>query len=329
MDPLALGAAFAVLVATVVGIVALGAAATNTASKTARQRLQNLFGTSVLDLPVAGAGSALREKGSSEFLGLGQLSLGREWAAKASLNLDQADLHLRVGEYVTLRIGMGLLFFGMAFVLIPSRPAAMVIGIALGIVGFLMPAFFVRHRKKSRLNKLESQLEEVLTMTANSLKAGFGLLQSLELAAQQLDHPIATELRRTLHDINIGSSTEDALLALSERASSYDLDIVITAILIQRSVGGNLAEILDTVAHTMRERARIRGHIKAVTSQQRLTGYILGGLPMAVMGLLFLVSSDYMSPLFSTLAGQVLLIGAGIMEFIGVLLIRRILSIEV
>jgi tight adherence protein B len=206
---------------------------------------------------------------------------------------------------------------------------AVVIGLALGVVGFLAPAFFVRFRSRKRLNKLESQLEEALTLTANSLKAGFGLLQSLELAAQQLKHPIATELRRTLHDINIGSSTEDALLALSERASSYDLDIVVTAILIQRSVGGNLAEILDTVAHTMRERARIRGHVKAMTSQQRLTGYILGAMPVAVMGLLFLIASEYMTPLFTTLAGQVMLVGAGIMEFIGVLLIRRILAIEV
>ncbi len=327
MDPLALGAAVAVLVVIMLGAVVLGSAATSTASKGARQRLQSLFGESVLDLPAAG--SALREKKSSEFLGLGHLLLGREWAARTALDLDRADLHLRVGEYVALRVGMALLFFAFAFVLIPSRPVAMVIGIALGVVGSLAPAFFVRFRSRKRLNKLESQLEEALTLSANSLKAGFGLLQSLELAAQQLEHPIATELRRTLHDINVGSSTEDALLAFSERASSYDLDIVITAILIQRSVGGNLAEILDTVAHTMRERARIRGHVKAVTSQQRLTGYILGIMPIAVMGLLFMVASEYMTPLFTTLAGQVILVGAGIMEFIGILLIRRILAIEV
>ena len=327
MDPLALGAAFAVLAATVLGVVALGSAATSTGGTRARERLQNLFQASALDRPAAG--SALREKGSEGFLGLGQIFLGREWAAKAALDLDQADLHLRVGEYVALRFVMALLFFALVFVLIPSHPVAMAIGAALGAVGYLAPAFFVRYRKQKRLNKLESQTEEALTLVANSLKAGFGLLQSLELAAQQLEHPIATELRRTLHDINVGSSTEDALLAFSERASSYDLDIVVTAILIQRSVGGNLAEILDTVAHTMRERARIRGHIKAVTSQQRMTGYILGALPIAVMGLLSLVASEYMIPLFTTVAGQVLLVGAGIMEFLGILLIRRILAIEV
>jgi tight adherence protein B len=260
---------------------------------------------------------------------MGRLFLGREWAAKATLELEQADLHLKVGEYAALRVGVALLFFAFAFLLVPSRPVAMVIGMALGVVGFLAPAFFVRRRKRGRLNKLESQLEEVLTMTANSLKVGFGLLQSLELAAQQMPHPIATELRRTLHDINVGSSTEDALLAFSERARCYDLDIVITAILIQRSVGGNLAEILDTVAHTMRERAALRGHVKAVTSQQLMTGYILGAMPLFIMAFLFLVSRDYMTPLFTTLAGQVLLVGAGIMELFGILLIKRILAIEV
>jgi tight adherence protein B len=308
------------------GVVAFSSAATSTASNRARQRLQNLSGTSVLDL--AAAGSALREKGPGGFLGLGQLFLGREWAAEAALNLQQADLPLRVGEYVALRLGMALLFFALAFVLIPSRTVAMVIGIALALVGYVAPAFFVRYRKQKRLNKLESQLEEALTMVANSLKAGFGLLQSLEAAAQQVSHPLSTELRRALHDINVGSSTEDALIALDERANSYDLDIVITAILIQRSTGGNLAEILDTVAHTMRERVRLRGHIRSVTSQQRMTGYILGGLPFAIMGMLLLVAGDYMAPLFTTVAGQVMLAGAGIMELIGILLIQRILAIE-
>jgi tight adherence protein B len=132
-----------------------------------------------------------------------------------------------------------------------------------------------------------------------------------------------------LHDINVGSSTEEALVALSQRAGSYDLDIVVTAILIQRTVGGNLAEILETVAHTMRERSRIRGQVRAMTSQQRMTGYILGALPVGIMGILLLVSHDYMTPLFTTVPGQVLLVGAGIMELIGVLVIRRILAIEV
>jgi tight adherence protein B len=326
MDPLALGAALAVLVTTVLGIVFLSSAATSAGGGRARNRLQSLFGDSVLERPTVG--SALREQRSGDLLGGGSF-LGQEWTAKTAMDLDQADVHLRVGEYVALRLGMALLFFAGVFVLVPSRPTAMVLGIALGAVGYVAPAFFVRTRKQKRLSKLESQLEEALTLTSNSLKAGFGLLQSLDLAAQQLEHPIATELRRMLHDINIGSSTEEALVALSQRAGSYDLDIVITAILIQRTVGGNLAEILETVAHTMRERARIRGQVRAMTSQQRMTGFILGALPVGIMGILFLLSHDYMMPLLTTVPGQVLLVGAGIMELIGVLIIRRILAIEV
>jgi tight adherence protein B len=328
MDPLALGAALAILVATVLGVVVLSSAATATAGNTARHRLQNLFAGSVLER--ASTGSALREQRSGgELLGLVQLFSGREWAAKAALDLDRADLHLRVGEYAALRVIMALLLFGLAFALIASRPAALALGAVLGTVGFIAPAFFVQFRKRKRLNMIEAQLEEALTLVANSLKAGFGLLQSLDLAAQQLKHPISTELRRTLHDINVGSSTEDALVALSERTTSYDLDIVVTAILIQRTVGGNLAEILDTVAHTMRERQRIRGQIKSMTAQQRMTGYILALLPVGIAAVLSLVAMDYMAPLYTTTAGLVLLVGAGFMEFMGALIIRRILAIEV
>jgi tight adherence protein B len=199
MDPLALGAALAVLVTTVLGVMIFSSVATSRAGSTARNRLQNLFSDSLLEHPTVG--SALREQRSGDLLGRGSF-LGEEWAAKTALDLDQADIHLRVGEYVALRLGTALLFFAAVFILVPSRPVAMVLGVILGAVGYIAPAFFVRTRKQKRLSKLESQLEEALTLTSNSLKAGFGLLQSLDLAAQQLEHPIATELRRMLHDIS-------------------------------------------------------------------------------------------------------------------------------
>src|SRR3972149_9204299 len=118
MDPLALGAALAVLVATVLGVMILSSAATGTASNTARHRLQNLFGGSVLEN--AAAGSALREQRSGELLGVGRSFMGQEWAAKTTLDPDQADIHLRVGEYVAVRAGMALLFFAAVFALVPS-----------------------------------------------------------------------------------------------------------------------------------------------------------------------------------------------------------------
>jgi tight adherence protein B len=127
----------------------------------------------------------------------------------------------------------------------------------------------------------------------------------------------------------VGSSTEAALQSLAKRTGSKDFDIVITAMLIQQSTGGNLAEILENVAHTMRERVRIRGEIATLTSQQMLTGYIIGGLPIA-MGVAFtFINPSYITPLFTTNAGHVLLMGAVVLEFFGVMLIRKILAIEV
>jgi tight adherence protein B len=164
---------------------------------------------------------------------------------------------------------------------------------------------------------------------SNALKAGFGLLQALDNAATNLEHPISTELGRTIHEMNIGSSAEEAMLALSERCGSYDLDIVVTAILVQRTVGGNLGEILDTVAETMRERIRIRGEIQTLTAQQKLTGLVIGALPIGVGVLFQLMQPGYISPLFVTVLGKVMLGVAVVLEVVGIMIIQRILNIEV
>jgi tight adherence protein B len=166
-------------------------------------------------------------------------------------------------------------------------------------------------------------------MIANSLKAGFGLMQALDLASRELTHPIATELRRALHDVNVGLSTEEALTSMATRSGSDDLDIVITAMLVQQSTGGNLAEILENVEHTMRERIRIRGEIKTLTTQQTFTGFIIGGLPIALAGIISVINPDYMKPLITEPIGNVMLGGAIVLEFFGFMVIKRILAIEV
>ena len=166
-------------------------------------------------------------------------------------------------------------------------------------------------------------------MFANSLKAGFGIMQSMDLASRELQPPIATEIRRTMQDVNVGSSLEVALQNLSKRNQSADLDIVVTAMLIQQSTGGNLAEILESVGHTMRERTRIRGEIKTLTSQQMLSGIIIGALPVGIAFFISILNPSYIMPLFTELGGQLMLVVAGMMELFGVFLIKRILAIEV
>jgi tight adherence protein B len=169
----------------------------------------------------------------------------------------------------------------------------------------------------------------MLTLVSNSLKSGYGLLQSFEYASRQLAPPLASELKRMLQEASLGAGAEVAIQGLAARIASPDMEMVVTAIAIQRSVGGNLAQTLDSVAYTMRERDRIRGEIKTLTSQQRMTGMIIGGLPIFVGLIMFAINPDYMLPLFTETVGKVLLLMAVGMETLGIVLIRSLLAFEV
>jgi tight adherence protein B len=193
----------------------------------------------------------------------------------------------------------------------------------------MLPAFYVARKKKARLAKLDTQLVDLLGMVSNSLKSGYGLMQSFEFASQHMRPPMAGELKRMLRETALGSSAEVALMALGERIDSPDLDMVLTAINIQRSVGGNLAEILDTVAATLRERERIRGEISTLTAQQKISGIILGGLPVGVAALFMLINPDYMGLLFTEKLGLAMLGMAVGLEVMGLLTMKRILAIDI
>jgi len=181
----------------------------------------------------------------------------------------------------------------------------------------------------SRLKKLNEQLLEGLTMLSSSLRAGFGLMQGMDILAREMPHPMSTEMRRFIQDINVGSSTEEALLNLSRRCGSPDVDIVVTAMIIQQQTGGNLGEILDNVNETMRERVRIRGEIKTLTTQQALSGWVIGLLPPVVAGFIFVINPVYMEPLYKDTIGWAMLAFAAFMETMGVIIIKKIISIEV
>lgn len=247
---------------------------------------------------------------------------------QVALHLEKAGVPLRVGEYYMIRYVAALLFFALPFVF--SRGLfAVVLGLGAAVLGYALPAIWMGSKRNARAKKINTQMVEMLGMVANSLKSGYGLMQSFEFAANQLDPPLATEVKRMIRDANLGMSAEDALQAMGERIDSADLDMVLTAIAIQRTVGGNLAEILESVAFTMRERERIRGEITTLTSQQRMTGIVIGGLPIG-MGLLFmLINPDYMGLLFTTTAGQVMLVLAVVLEFLGVMSMKKILAIEI
>lgn len=293
-----------------------------TVSAEATARLTRLNQTQA-NAPQAVTQLGLRKRGAVSLGGINLISgkLAAQWV----VSLERAGLTLNAREYLTLRLTVGIVLASLGFVLSPV-PMLGLLGLPLG---FFVVGFWLKRRITSRQHKLEAQLIELLQMLASGLRAGFGLIQALEASADQLPAPLSVEIRRTLRDISMGSSVEAAFGALNERVGSPDFDIVITAILIQRSVGGNLAEILDNVAHTMRERERIRGEIRTLTSQQRLTGYVIGGIPFGLGAAFMVISPEFTSLLFTDPLGRMML-GAGlVMELIGFFVISKIVNIEV
>ncbi|MDO8616506.1 MAG: type II secretion system F family protein [Dehalococcoidia bacterium] len=245
-----------------------------------------------------------------------------------ALHLDRAGVPLRVGEYYMIRWGMAVLFF---FVPLIFGPSAFMLLISLGMaaVGYMLPAMWLSGKRKKRTVRVNAQLVDMLGMVANSIKSGYGLMQSFEFAARQIDAPLALELRRMLREANLGLSAEDALNALGQRIDSKDLDMVLTAVNIQRAVGGNLAEILDQVAFTMRERERVRGEISTLTAQQKMTGIVIGGLPVFMFAIFMVMNPAYMSVLFNELAGRIILLTAVGLEFLGYFTLKRMMAIDV
>ena len=330
MDPIALLAASCVLGSIVLAMMSLYAATASPRSGMER-RLGRMLGETVGDDFVAGGGAAaegLRQKRSGSIPLIGSFIKGKSWTQSLAEDLDRADIKLNVSEFVAVRLFLTFILVALPFILLGGI-LGFVAAAALGLVGYTLPKLWLGRAKKKRISKLDSQLPDALTMMANSLKAGFGLMQSLELISRELDHPIATDIRRTIQEIQVGSTTEEALLNFSARSGSSDLDIVVTAMLVQQSTGGNLAEILDNVGHTMRERIRIRGEIKTLTTQGVMTGFIIGGLPIFIGGTVSVMNPGYIDPLFNTLAGNALLAMAVVMETIGALVIKKIMAIEV
>jgi tight adherence protein B len=328
MDPIALLAALCVLGAIVLAMMGLYNA-TASPRNSMERRLGRMLGETLGDEMVSAAASeVLRQHRTSSLPIIGMFIQGKPGEQTLAEDLERADIKLTVSEFIALRLFLAFIFAVLPFILL-SGIVSFLAAVVFGFLGYLLPKLWLGRAKGKRISKLNAQLPDALTMMSNSLKAGFGLMQSLELVGRELEHPIATDMKRTLQEIQVGSTTEEALLNFSARSGSQDLDIVVTAMLIQQSTGGNLAEILDNVCHTMRERIRIRGEIKTLTTQGTMTGFIIGGLPIFIGLIVSLINPGYIEPLFSTLAGNAMLGFGVVLETIGGLVIKKIMAIEV
>jgi len=249
----------------------------------------------------------------------------RDFATRISTELARADLKLTPSEYILLNIASILICFFLGFLL----RRQVLTGILGAIVGLYLPRSYVRYRQRSRLNAFNAQLGDAINLLANSLRSGFSLLQAMDTVANELSPPISTEFARVVREVGLGLTTEQALNNMLRRIRSDDLDLMVTAINVQHEVGGNLAEILETISHTIRERIRIQGEIRVLTAQQMLSGYLISFLPVAIVLFLWLLSPTYIGAMFRDPCGWVMLGTAGTGILLGFLIIRKIVHIEV
>ncbi|MCG3148851.1 MAG: hypothetical protein PCFJNLEI_02300 [Verrucomicrobiae bacterium] len=268
---------------------------------------------------------------------------GRSYLQRIEDSLVQADVPMRAVEYVLLRLVLAGLGVIISMYLLPdpnNSSISLLRLLAFAGLGYFTPAISVKFHQRRRRAKFVSQLADALMLLTNSLRSGYGFLKGLELVAKEMSDPISKELHRTLREINLGATVDQALLNLGRRVNSPDLDIVISAYLIQKDVGGNLTEIMEKVAETIRERIRIHGDIRVLTAQGRLSGLVVGLLPVALFLIFLFNTPDYFAPMFGPPTLEILprvelplgvlwLLGAFIWQCIGGYIIYRIIDIKV
>ena len=273
-------------------------------------------------------GASLRDRINLPFQALAERS-NRKRRLNGGLtiaeHLARADLKLRTSEFVMIQVGFlaaGALLALWRFGLAPQFVLA-------AVIAYLIPMRYVKWRQGRRLKAFNSRLPDTVSLLSNAMKAGLSLPQAIEAVANNASPPISDELSRVIREMKLGSATPAALANMVRRVGSEDLDLIVTAIGIQSSVGGNLARILDGISHTIRQRIQIKSQIGAMTAQMRASGWIITLLPFIVAAVLNIITPSYFRVMFTEPAGRVLLVLAGVSIFIGNVFVRRITNFKV
>lgn len=250
-----------------------------------------------------------------------------QWGSGIATSLAQADLKLKPAEYLIVMI---LAALGVGAVAWYFGGKLLFSGAIGAVIGLFLPRFYVGRQRNKRLNRFNEQLQDMLNLVVNGLRAGFSTVQAMEAVSKELPQPISGEFRRVVQEMQIGLPMDTALDNLFRRIPSDDLDLIIVAINVQREVGGNLAEILDTISYTIRERVRIKGEIRVLTSQVMYSGRFLALLPIILSLFLWFINRSYMMTFFDNLVcGIIMLSVAAIMVGTGYFIMTRIANIEV
>ncbi len=288
-----------------------------------------------------GDGESGSDEGPAEsavVAGLSRVIERQDLTTRLATDLARADLKMRPAEFLIFwaitPIGFVFVAFIVGIVLPGFRnPVALVV---MFLLGLWAPRLYLKRRQSKRLRTFNEQLPGTITLLANSLRAGSSFLQGIELVTREARPPISEEFERVVREMQLGLALQPALNNLARRVASEDLELMVTAIQIQSQVGGNLATVLDAIAHTIRERMRIHGEIQTLTAMQRYSGYVITLLPIGLAGILFVISPSYIAvmferppELFGLPMGIVFFIVGLISMGIGFLFIRRIVDIKV
>jgi tight adherence protein B len=253
----------------------------------------------------------------------GRLFIPSKLTNKFEAELNKADIALKGEEFMGLML---ILIFagGMLTTIVTRNP---VFGLFTAVLGGYLPLFGLRRARMKRLNKFNGQIGDALVIMANAMRSGFSFLQAMDMVCKELPAPISKDFGSALQEMNWGTPTEEALLNMASKTNSEDLELVITAVMIQRQVGGNLAEVLDSIASTIRERVRIKGEIKTLTAQGRISGLVIGLLPIFLTAAIYFISPEYIKVLFVNKIGLLLVFIAVMSQVLGLTIISKIVNI--
>ena len=255
---------------------------------------------------------------------VGRSKQGGAASARVQGALRRAGLAWTVLDYLAISALVGAGIGVVTMVATASLP----LGLGAVVVGCLLPPLLVSRRGASRARRLNAQVAQTIELIASSLRAGFGFMQSLEFAAREQVDPIASELRFTIREVEFGVSVDEALERLLARTHDEDMDLVVSAVLVQRRVGGDLGEVLTNIAQMIHDRVRIRGEIRTLTAQARMSAWVVGMLPLGFGLVMTALQPSHMAVLIEEPMGRLMVAAAGALQLVGFLMVRRIAQVD-
>jgi|LSQX01.1.fsa_nt_gb tight adherence protein B len=251
--------------------------------------------------------------------------LGADYLQRKQLELFKAGLPFKAEELLMAKLLTAVLGFIIGYLLLGQ----LMMGVVLGILGFIVPQMWVSYNKAHRIRTIDDQLLDAILLMAGSLRSGHSFLQALDLVSRETFPPLSEEFQRVLHENRIGLRLEDALNNLTDRTESREIELMVAGVLVQREVGGNLAEVLDNIATTIEKRVKMQAKLRALTAQGRMSAWVISLLPFVLAFFIFTLNPQYGGLLVNEPLGRIMLIGGVIMLVIGILLVRRVVDIDV